>query len=332
MFGLGDKKHMKNLLESLHGFKCNVLVIGDAILDVFLYGTASRLSQEAPVPVVNVNKVCKKAGGAANVACNLKDLGCDVTIVGCVGNDDNGDYLAHDLGSRNINIKHLVKSDSTITSVKTRVVAHDQHIVRFDHEQTNLDTASSSKIYSMFNTLRGSSFDVVIISDYNKGMIDKVVCESVSKYFSDSFIIVDPKPANMLLYKGVHCITPNTFEAGYMSNLTDVDEMAVFLKHKLELDNVIITLSGDGVVLYDVNNKKHKFSAYVCKSTDKERHHRIDVTGAGDALISTLGAAIGCGINMVDAVQLANVAASVVVNKLGTATCSFAELKKEVFI
>lgn len=311
-------------------FNVNVLVVGDSILDVFLYGSASRLSQEAPVPVVSISDVNERPGGAANVACNLKDLGCNVHIVSCVGNDRNGDILKELLQSNDIASDSIISHRDIPTTVKTRVVANDQNLVRFDKEITKITDHVSAKIYDLLRSLRGTKFDVVVISDYYKGLIDFNIMKIIGRQFDNSYIIVDPKPANRFLYQGCYCITPNKAEAQIMSEKDGVSNMATYLKKSIEVDTVLITMSEHGILFLDKDDEQHQFPAHVCRNIARERHHRIDVTGAGDAVISTFAAAVGSGIDSVSAAMLSNVAAGIVVNKLGTATCNLSELRSEI--
>lgn len=316
-------KHLKLVQNA------SVLVIGDLILDQFIYGRGLKLSQEAPVPVVVVNNQNYSLGGAANVAANLRALGCKVDICAFIGEDDCGYRSTHMLLDAGIG-NHLVASH-TPTTCKTRIIANDQHIVRFDVEQkVQQQWPGYAKILDKLKLLKDNKYDAVIVSDYNKGVVTRQLVDFVKANY-DGYLFADPKPSNFELFNGFHCITPNMKEANDFIDHDDLLFVAQKIKDSLNLTNLVITMSEQGVFVLDNNNKPHQIPVHV-PHIDFERHYRIDVTGAGDTLIAVLSAAVASGLDIVNSLCLANIAAGIVVNKLGTSICSFDELMTEICI
>lgn len=309
--------------------KCKILVIGDLILDTYVYGCATRLSQEAPVPVVLVDKQKIALGGAANVCANLKALGAEVCACGVVGNDEFGDDIINMLQCLNISCASVIRTDTCPTIAKNRIVSNGQHIVRYDIERRFNESISDKIIPTLSKHI--INFDAIIISDYFKGTISKSLMEFVHSTYSCP-VFIDPKPDNKKLYHGFHCITPNMRELASMTNATNVSDTTILakqLKEELNLDHIVITLSEKGVMLVDRNNDCHSFDAHRL-AMGQVTHSKSDVTGAGDTLISTLAIAVCSGYNYVVSLQIANVAAAIVVNKLGTVTCELEELLAEI--
>lgn len=306
----------------------NVLVLGDVMLDRFIYGNSTRLSPEAPVPIVLVNKQISTLGGAANVALNLRSLGCSSTLCGITGTES-ASKSVNDLLENNKIDAHIVSSSVSTTIVKNRIIADNQHVVRFDFEN---DFTSDRQCHDCFNKkikeTTNTKFNSVIISDYNKGTITEAVIENVKLSFPNAFILADPKPQHKSWYKDLYCITPNIHEARDMSEYSTPKDIGRDLKDKLNLSCLLITMSDQGVLFVDPENKVYHIEAY--EMSMKERHHKIDVTGAGDTLISVFAASISTGNDLLYSVVLSNVAASIVVNKLGTATCSVEELEPHI--
>lgn len=312
-----------------------ILVVGDVMLDIYKHGKASRLSPEAPVPVVLISRENNEAGGAANVAVNLRGLGCNtVDLVGYVGQDSAGRQLMSIISDNKINPDNLIQSiASTIT--KTRILANGQHIIRYDEDST-FNASTHYKMYedAMIQKLKDLShsklFDIVVVSDYAKGTITDKVMKVIRSYFLCS-VICDFKPVNRLLFHGVSCITPNLNEAQQLAvsfEYKDLFELTTIIKQSLGVEAVIITLSQDGICLLDQNNKYHTFSARAVADKDNPAN-RLDVTGAGDTVLSTLAACLATGHSLVESVRLGNLAAGVVVGKIGTAVCSAKELQNE---
>lgn len=310
----------------------SILVIGDLILDRFIYGSGLKLSQEAPVPVILVDNQKYSLGGAANVAANLRALGCkNVDICGLIGKDHDGSKINHMLHEAGIH-EFCVYPEKFLTTCKTRVIANDQHIVRYDIEEK---TARQWHDYiGIIDTIRGiklAKYDAVIVSDYNKGVVGPAVVDLIKEQFSGCYLFADPKPSNFNLFKDFYCITPNLKEAVDFVHLNDLNNIACTIRSKLNLTNIVITMSEKGVFILDKDNNSCEYSVHA-PHIAVERHHRIDVTGAGDTLIATLAASIASGMDIFNSLFLANIAAGIVVNKLGTSICSYQELMTEICI
>ncbi len=310
-------------LESLANAK--IAVIGDLICDKYIFGEVERISPEAPVPVVRVEKEKYFLGGASNVALNLKSIGCNVYMFGIVGNDRCGKRLLNMLKKENIDIDNITVLDDRPTTSKTRVIAHSQQIVRFDKEKIlQIDKKYTNEIISKIKSV---SIDAVIVSDYGKGVVTKYLIEQLTK-MDNLFVSVDPKVNNADMYKGVDIITPNTKEAKQMSSV----EINAF-KNGLELaakkiintsqtKYLLITQGSKGMTLFDKNGAVYKQQS---KARDV-----YDVTGAGDTVIAILTAAIAAGFNIKNAVKISNAAAGVVVGKVGTATATIDEIRNNL--
>jgi len=310
-----------------------ILVIGDVILDIYKYGDVSRISPEAPVPVVLISHETNMAGGAANLAVNLKALKCDtIDLVGYIGQDNQGRQLMEILAGHGIDQYNLIMSvHPTIT--KTRVLANKQHMIRYDCDSlfnTKLHRQSREKMLTRHLKRLGKErkFDIVVISDYAKGTVTDKVMYTIRSCFSCP-IICDFKPVNSSLFNEVFCITPNLDEAKQLAaqfEYKDLHELAIIIKQSLDVEAVIITLSQDGICLLDQDDKYYKFDARVVVNENKPAN-RLDVTGAGDTVVSALAACLATGHSLPESVKLGNLAAGVVVSKTGTATCSIEELQ-----
>lgn len=314
--------------------KTRVLVIGDIMLDTYKYGIASRISPEAPVPIVLVSREENKAGGAANVAVNLKALGCYVELLGYVGDDDNGCKLRKELCRYGIIQENLVESMSPTVS-KTRIVVGNQHLIRYD-DDSNMNmlihrhSYEHALIQSISELSKRQSFDIVVVSDYAKGVITEAVMNSIKASFSCK-ILCDIKPVNAGLFKDVFCVVPNLTEALQLVDVSDdytFPELASKIKSKLDLEAVVITLSKDGIFLLDQHDETHLFQAHTVENQNKS-NRVLDVTGAGDTFISTLAACLATEHSLVESARLANLAAAIVVGKIGTEVCSVKELQDE---
>lgn len=304
------------------------LVIGDVMLDVFLYGKSSRLSPEAPVPVVLIDHEMSVLGGAANVAANLRSLGAQVDICGFVGDNDRHVELLQLFNEIDLPTDNLVSCEDAHTITKTRVISQGQHLLRFDKECLK-DYNNYAGLENKLKLLAKNDYDFVIISDYNKGVINNETMSLTKKYFSHVPIFVDPRPKNYNSYSDTFCITPNLSEAQSILNdyESSMEDLACNIKQKLNVAIVIITLSDKGIFLLDEHNRKYHIDAYQFQT--KERLHRLDVSGAGDTLIGTFAACLANKFTTVESAIIANMSAAIVVNKLGTAVCQIDELKKE---
>ena len=309
--------------------KVKVLIVGDLILDRFIRGESKRISPEAPVPVVEVRDETYNLGGAGNVANNIISLGGSVSIAGRVGNDYAAEILLKELKKKNINIDGLFADNTIKTSIKTRVIAGHQQVVRFDKETVcELSPLTSAKIMRFINK-KISSADAVLISDYGKGVVtQKVISEimRLSKKYK-KLVTVDPKIENFARYEFVDCLTPNIYEAmdgmgvPKLKNENDFKSLGKKILKKLKCRSVLITQGENGMTLFEKGKITH------IPTTAKEV---FDVTGAGDTVIAVLTLALSCGASLLEASKIANYAAGIVVGKLGAATVSKKELKESL--
>lgn len=321
---------MKNLIEKVKGQK--IFVIGDLMLDIYLRGRATRISPEAPVPIVLAEKKELIPGGAANVMVNLKGMGCSVYGAGFLGLDYEGDFLLKCLHHLGINTDCILQVPLS-TIHKTRVLANGQHVIRYDFDSdfSSLVEKKESLLGLMQSLAALHSFDAVVVSDYAKGTICQHTMDIVKGSF-DCPILCDTKPNHSRYFSKVWCVTPNLTEAGHMLGLIDEVNPSVLarsLKKEMSLSSVIITLSDDGMLLLDEKDQELRLNAYT-KIDEHDPRRRFDVTGAGDTVLSVFAACVAAGLESRFAAFAANVAAGVVVNKTGTAVCTFEELHSEL--
>jgi len=301
-----------------------VAVVGDVMLDTFVYGSVERISPEAPVPVVSVTKRTTSFGGAGNVAANLSSLGATPLLIGRIGNDAAKETLFDLANGMEISTDHLATSPIPTTS-KTRVVSGGQQIVRVDDEVKDaLDDLTRSKIIEAMKAVRKET-DVVVVSDYDKGVVDQALLNEIKKIWQNGTVLVDPKPRKNIDYSGVTSMTPNLAEAAELSGekkvaKTDEEaaEVAQTLVDKLHLDGVLFTRAGDGMTLHHASTVKHYPPAHKLEVRD--------VSGAGDTVISVLASSLASKLSMEDAVELANICGGLVVAKTGTATLTWDEV------
>lgn len=307
--------------------RVKVLVIGDVMLDRYWWGNVDRISPEAPVPVVRLKNSESTAGGAANVAVNVAGLGAVPYLVGLIGDDEEGNELKKDLIEKGIFAGGLLILDGRPTTVKTRVVAHSHHVVRIDSEHTDeLDQQQSDTVWKDIEGVIGKS-DVVVLSDYAKGilsehLVSKVIAESIAR---SKPVLVDPKGREYKKYKGATLLTPNRMEASHAAGL-DADgaeglsRIARKLLEEVGLESLIITQGEQGMTLYPKEKEPVFFPALARKV--------YDVTGAGDTVIATLAVALGAGCDLPAAARLANIAAGLVVEKVGTTAVGLEQLRQ----
>jgi D-beta-D-heptose 7-phosphate kinase/D-beta-D-heptose 1-phosphate adenosyltransferase len=305
----------------------SVLVIGDVMLDRYLIGNANRISPEAPVPVVLLKKSENRAGGAANVAANLSGLGLKTSIIGCIGQDENGEILQKIIAQNQINTSFLFASQARPTVAKTRVMSGNQQIVRIDDESNAVFSASESQtLLAKIESALAEKPSIVILSDYAKGVVSDDICKEVIKRCNTLNIpvIADPKGNDYSKYAGATALTPNKKEAseacGIPTHETDaLLDAATQLKTQLKLKFLAVTLGEEGVSLLENGQTTH------IPATAKQV---FDVSGAGDTVISTLAAGLAHGLSALEALQLANIAAGIVVGKVGTVPVTRSELLK----
>lgn len=319
-----------HLIETVRHFSDSqklVLVIGDVMLDRYLMGNVNRISPEAPVPVVLLNNSEERAGGAANVAANLSGLGITTHIIGCIGNDDTGKTLTKLIASAGIDVANLMTSQQRPTVSKTRVISGTQQIVRIDDESSSrFSTVESQELLTITNNAIAKKPAMVILSDYAKGMLDDATCKAIiqqCKQFNVP-VIADPKGRDYSKYLGATALTPNKKETAEacgvaINDTTALLQAAKLLKENLKLDFLAVTRGEEGISFIDANHTEH------IAATAKKV---FDVSGAGDTVIATLAAGLVHGLTPHDALQLANIAAGIVVGKVGTVPVSQSELLK----
>ena len=295
------------------------------MLDRYWWGDVGRISPEAPVPVVRLSKTTLAAGGAANVAVNVAGLGAEPFLFGIVGNDDEADMVRGVLRTSGVSDEHLFSVDSRPTTVKTRVIAHSQQVARIDQETDSLlDETWESKLLEKLATLVPMA-DSIILSDYAKGLLTDRLLTRLVAMAADAgkSILVDPKGKDYAKYRGATLITPNRREAAEACNFHEnsdnmIERAGNMLINELEIDAVLITQGDAGMTLFRRNNEPRHFPAAA--------RNVYDVTGAGDTVIATLATSLGAGGDMEKSVMLANAAAGLVVEKVGTSSISLPEL------
>lgn len=322
---------MKKLARFIPEFKNqNILIIGDLMLDSFIWGKVSRISPEAPVPVVEVTRESNALGGAGNVANNITSLGGKATVIGVIGDDIIADRMIEELRAGGVDTGNIVRDATRPTITKTRIIAQHQQVVRVDKELKGefAEGIVDDILAEVKEAAAGA--DAIIISDYGKGVINRRVLETAIKLARKHKIpiTVDPKIEHFLSYKKVSCITPNFSEAvaGMRAleprNEEEVIELGKRILKSLGSESVLITRGEKGMTLFEPKNKITHIPTRA-----KEVY---DVTGAGDTVIATMTLALAACADYAEAAEISNFAAGIVVGKLGTATASPAELAKAV--
>lgn len=321
------------LLEIIKQFnKARILVVGDIMVDHYVYGTVSRISPEAPVPIVNVKYEKLLPGGAANVMYNVSKLGAKVFIAGVIGKDYNGGIFKQMANNQSVDGSAVIEADDFETIIKTRVIAHNQQIVRFDKENAGY---FKKKIYlNLLENIKylADEFDAVIISDYGKGVIERKFFNELTNFLKlkNKFIALDPKVENFKFYKNVSILTPNINEASGGAGINIKDEKSLIkasqkILRKVSSDNLLITRGESGMSLFNRDIQDHRHLKARAKNV-------FDVTGAGDTVISALTAAICAGASVYEACYIANIAAGIAVSQLGTYAVSANEIFEELSV
>jgi len=319
-------KHLRKIINSFEGKE--ILVIGDVMLDHSIKGTVTRISPEAPVPVVNVEKEEFAAGGAGNVAVNLAALGAKPVILSVIGSDIKGGVLKNYLESKCVDTSKIVQDEDRPTTQKVRIIAERQQVVRVDRESRARISPRVAKICAQNFKQALKTAKGVVMSDYGKGMLsDHNIQEIINLCRAKNIpVCVDPKIDNFKKYKHITCMTPNTKEAWEGMGLPPKKEEEAILAlgkkilKTLDADSILITRSSEGMTLFE---KGSKTKITDIKATAREVY---DVTGAGDTVISVLTLALACKASLKDSAYLANKAAGIVVGKLGTATVGREEI------
>lgn len=295
-----------------------ILIVGDVMLDRYWFGDVNRISPEAPVPIVRVDRREARLGGAANVARNSAALGAHTGLLGVVGADEAGAEVAQMLDSAGIR-SYLKRDDAISTIVKLRVIGRQQQMVRIDFEEAPTDTVLRDKL-EQFKTLL-PDYDVIVLSDYAKGSLVNVADMIASARAAGKVVMVDPKGDDFTRYAGATVLTPNKSEmrliVGNWSSEAQLTAKAQQLRADLKLDALLLTRSEEGMTLYTENDQYHMPAA---------AREVFDVSGAGDTVIATMACMLGAGAGWNEAVQTANRAGGIVVGKLGTATVTHEEL------
>jgi rfaE bifunctional protein kinase chain/domain len=295
-----------------------ILVVGDVMLDRYWFGEVSRISPEAPVPIVRVEKREERLGGAANVARNAAALGAHCGLLGVVGADEAGAQVAQMLAASNID-SYLQRDEAISTIIKLRVIGRQQQLLRIDFEDAPTEVVLRDKL-TQFNALL-PGYGVVILSDYNKGSLVNVSQMIASARAAGKIVMVDPKGDDFSPYAGATVLTPNKSElkriVGSWHSEEQLTAKAQALRQELRLDALLLTRSEEGMSLYTDREVLHMHA---------QAREVYDVSGAGDTVIATMAAMLGAGMPMADAIMTANRAGGIVVGKLGTATVTREEL------
>lgn len=298
--------------------RARVLVVGDAMLDRYWHGAVDRISPEAPVPVVKVNKEEERIGGAGNVAFNVVTLGAQASFLGVVGDDEPGRRMEALLEKTGI-AAHLKRDPGLMTTVKLRVIGRHQQLLRLDFE--NEPDHEALALQNETFTQIAPQHQAVLFSDYGKGGLAHIPTMIAAARAAGTPVLIDPKGSDYVRYAGATVITPNRAElqqvVGGWSDNANLATKAQNLREQLKLDAILVTLSEEGMTLFDANGHSH---------VEANAREVFDVTGAGDTVIATLATLVAAGLGLRDAMPLANKAGGIVVGKFGTATVSYEEL------
>lgn len=323
---------MKNKISKIRkNFpEANILVIGDIIVDRYLFGDVTRISPEAPVPVVDVEHTEMRLGGAANVFNNIKKLGGKATLCGVIGVNGIGDCVIDKMRDMDSPIDGLIRTPSRRTTMKTRIISHNQQMLRFDLEdRTDIFGEDLEQFFKFFDA-RLQDFDALIVSDYIKGVVGQTLMDKIAEHRSangEKPLIVDPKPRKPERFNGVTVITPNQREAEMMTGISIVDTASLNLVGRkllkeLKVKAVLITRGAKGMALFEPGNPTVEIPT--CAK------HVFDVTGAGDTVVAVMTLGLVSGLDFLDSARVANVAAGLVVGKVGTETVTMDELIQEL--
>lgn len=315
---------------NIDGFKnLKAMVIGDLMIDEYLWGNVDRISPEAPVPIVCVTHESQTLGGAGNVINNLVSMGADVIPIGTAGTGKAGQMIFDKLKSLGIETDGIVSEPRRPTTRKTRVIASNQQVLRIDREiKTRINADTLKKLIQIIEK-KITQVHLVIISDYDKGLVTKELVEKAVFLARQNNILVlaDPKALDFKKYERVSALTPNKKEAGIAAHMTISSKEDLFaagkkLMSQVQMDKLLITCGKDGMVLFEKGKEPYAIPS--------KARQVFDVSGAGDTVISLLGLGLASGASFKDAAMVANAAAGIVIAKVGTATATIEELKKEL--
>jgi len=298
--------------------QAKVLVVGDVMLDRYWYGAVDRISPEAPVPVVRINREENRLGGCANVAFNAVSVGAQASLLSVVG-DDEASHLLQDLIAKSGITPYFGRDDQLKTTVKLRVIGRQQQLLRVDFENTPQNEVLSSQTQQFMQLL--PDHPVVLFSDYGKGGLAHITDMIAAARKANKAVLIDPKGSDFFRYAGASCITPNRAELqqvmGAWTSEEELKSKVNHLRKELRIDAVLLTRSEEGMSLFDDQGATHIAA---------QAREVFDVTGAGDTVIATLAALVAAGMSLRDAMPWANRAGGIVVGKFGTATVSYEEL------
>lgn len=308
-----------------------VAVVGDVMIDAYLLGKVTRVSPEAPVPVVNLTKHEERLGGAANVALNLVALGAQPIMCSCVGADKDGDLLMRLLDAAGISNAGIIKSSARMTTVKTRVLGNNQHLLRIDAEQTSpINQDEETELIDKVKSIIENGVDVVIFEDYNKGVLTPRVIHELITFANNKGVItsVDPKKDNFFEYKNVTLFKPNLkeliegtgFDFSFKDNPTAINDAIAILESKLSNAISFVTLSEFGVFIKD-HNEQFQIAAHL--------RNIADVSGAGDTVISVASLCLAAGAPIKKVAEIANIAGGLVCEQTGVVSINKTTLIKE---
>ncbi len=303
--------------------KKNILVIGDIMLDKYSHGSVSRISPEAPVPIVDIKKTIFKPGGASNVAQNLSSLGMNVTLIGITGDDPELRELIKVM--RHTSIKFdPVKDISIRTTLKSRIIGNDQHLMRLDHEDKNKSNMHDSLLKKAIRYAKTS--DLIVLSDYDKGVVKPIASEIINFASQNKTkVVIDPKGSDYAMYEHAFLVKPNEYEfetiVGKPKNMKDMIRKGKELKKSLNINALLLTLGKSGMMLFDKNN------VITFPTSQKEVY---DVTGAGDTVISVVAASLSSNKTLKKSCELANIAAGLSIQHLGTVSISKSDIQNAI--
>lgn len=318
-------KHIKEIIENEFSLK-TIMVIGDLMVDRYIIGKVQRISPEAPVPVLNYHREKMEAGGASNVAHNLKTLGCKVIISGVIADDEAGEWLRKHLYSVGINTEGIVFEENRLTTMKTRYITGAHQLLRVDKELTDSIKEETQNV--IFNILEKNmnSIDGVVLSDYKKGVLSDIhFVERIIDICRDRGIpiLIDSKSRNISAFRNADFVKPNNLELEEAVGIHIIDNDTlnhageVYLRES-GVKNLIVTRGANGISLFRTNMDRVDFPAPEVQV--------FDVTGAGDTVMSIITLASACGISIEESIELANIAAGIVISKIGTAAVTAKEL------
>lgn len=310
-------KDLNSIFSNANGKK--IVVIGDIMLDRYLLGNVTRISPEAPVQVFDIGTSENKLGGAANVAYNIKTLGAEPLLIGVCGKDDEAKILKKVFASLGIETHGVIEEENRNTTCKTRVIADSHHLIRLDSESRTKISVSSNKSILKILEDRKNEFEIIILEDYNKGVLTKELIHSVIDFAkkNEKKILVDPKFENFFEYKDIFLFKPNRkeLEDALLKRTNDIEELienAMDFIKKINCENLVLTLGENGMLL--IENDKGQFNI---ERVPTQARKVSDVSGAGDTVISTIAVCIAGGASVKESVILANISAGLVVEEVG---------------